>query len=249
MILAPGGDGLFQFRQRLGQRDRQPGRLPGHEAHRPPVMRGHVGVRAAPFRLAALVVPALRDWFRAGVGDEMVIDVIHPGGHRVGGQHRPGGQSPAAPADRPHPRSRPAPGRRVRRCGSTASPASGPAHAAVRCLTCSVVSAPSAKHMLVTDSSATSREPPGRPAARPRRGLQHLPRPGMGRERVQQHRPGIPRPEHPAGDQRPARPRRRRTAAGPSRPGSGRPFPAPPRPPGSPAPRLPFSFGSLLLLW
>ena len=51
--------GLLQLRQRLGQRDRQPGRLPGHEAHRPPVMRGDVGVRAAPFRLAALVVPAL----------------------------------------------------------------------------------------------------------------------------------------------------------------------------------------------
>ena len=83
--------GLLQLRQRLGQRDRQPGRLPGHEADRPPVMRGDVGVRAAPFRLAALVVPALGDRLGAGVGDEVVIDVVHTGGDRVRGQHRAGG--------------------------------------------------------------------------------------------------------------------------------------------------------------
>ena len=154
--------GLLQFRQRLGQRDRQPGRLPGHEAHRPPVMRGDVGVRAAPFRLAALVVPALGDRLGAGVGDEMVIDVVHPGGDRVRRPASPGRPSPAAPADRAASAIAASAGRRVRRCGSTASPASGPAHDAVRCLTCSIVSAPSAKHMLVTDSSATSpdRYPP-----------------------------------------------------------------------------------------
>ena len=153
--------GLPQLRQRLGQRDRQAGRLPGHEQHRPPVMRGDVGVRAASLRLAALVVPALGDRLGAGVGDEMVIDVIDPGGDRVGGQHRPGGHlgSASGSAASATAASR---GRRVRRCGSTASPASGPAHAAVRCLTCSVVCAPSAKHMLVADSKATSanRYPP-----------------------------------------------------------------------------------------
>ena len=37
-------------------------------------------------------------------------------------------------------------GRRVRRPGRVPSPASGPASAAVRCLNCSVVAAPSAKH-------------------------------------------------------------------------------------------------------
>ena len=47
-------------------------------------------------------------------------------------------------------------GRSVRSPGSTASPASGPASAAARCLNASVVSAPSAKPMLTAASSATS---------------------------------------------------------------------------------------------
>ena len=54
-------------------------------------------------------------------------------------------------------------GRRARRPGSAPSPASGPASAAARCLNCSVVAAPSAKHMLTAVSSATSRGSP--PAA------------------------------------------------------------------------------------
>ena len=86
--LRAGPGGLRQLRQRPGEGGRQAGRLAGHEAHRPPVMRGDVGVRAAPFRLAALVVPALGYGLGAGVGDEMVIDVIHPGQDRVRGQHR-----------------------------------------------------------------------------------------------------------------------------------------------------------------
>ena len=55
--------GLLQLGQRLGQRDRQPGRLAGHEAHRPPVMRGDVGVRAAPFGLARLLFQPLPTGF------------------------------------------------------------------------------------------------------------------------------------------------------------------------------------------
>ena len=51
-------------------------------------MRGHVGVRAASFCPAPLVVPALGDRLGAGVGDEVVIDVVHAGDHRVRGQHR-----------------------------------------------------------------------------------------------------------------------------------------------------------------
>ena len=51
-------------------------------------MRGHVRVRAAFLGPAPLVVPALRHGLRAGVGDEVVIDVVHPRGHRVGGEHR-----------------------------------------------------------------------------------------------------------------------------------------------------------------
>ena len=47
-----------------------------------------MGVRAASLGAAALVVPALADRLGAGIGDEMVIDVIHPRDHRVRGQHR-----------------------------------------------------------------------------------------------------------------------------------------------------------------
>ena len=51
-------------------------------------MRGHVRVRTAPFCPAPLVVPPLADGFRAGVRDEMVIDVVHVRDHRVRGEHR-----------------------------------------------------------------------------------------------------------------------------------------------------------------
>ncbi len=54
-------------------------------------------------------------------------------------------------------------GRSVRSGGSVYSPASGPASAGTRCLTCSAVAAPSAKHMLIADSRAASRASP--PAA------------------------------------------------------------------------------------
>ena len=132
-------------------------------------MRGDVGVRAAPFRLAALVVPALADRLGAGVGDEMVIDVVHPGGDRVGGQHR-GGEHPlqrqrvGRVGDRGQPRPQ---GPQVRQ---HRQPGQRPGLAAARCLNCSVVAAPSAKHMLTADSSATSprrRRPPARRPARP----------------------------------------------------------------------------------
>ena len=57
-------------------------------------------------------------------------------------------------------------GRRVRRPGRVPSPASGPASAAVRCLNCSVVAAPSAKHMLTAASTAASPGSAARPPAR-----------------------------------------------------------------------------------
>ena len=83
-----GRDGLLQLGEGFGQRGRQPGRLCGYEAHRAPVVRGDVGVRAAPLGPAPLVVPALGDGLGPGIGDEVVIDVVHPRGHRVGGEHR-----------------------------------------------------------------------------------------------------------------------------------------------------------------
>ena len=220
--------GLLQLRQRLRQGSGQPGRLPGHEAHRPPVMRGHMGVRAAPFRLAALVVPALRDRLGAGVGDEMVIDVVHAGGDRVGGQHRagshllqrqrigrvsdPGQPGPQGPQVRQHrqPGQRPrARGRQVLDLLCRRSP-QREAHAGRR------------------QQGHIGEPVPACAAPGPGRGLQHLPRPGTGRERVQQHRPRIPRPEHPAGDPRPARSRRqgRRLPICPALPCARQPGPA-----------------------
>ena len=51
-------------------------------------MGGHVRVRPAPLSPAPLVVPPLRHGLRAGIGHEVVVDVVHAGGHRVGGEHR-----------------------------------------------------------------------------------------------------------------------------------------------------------------
>ena len=48
-------------------------------------------------------------------------------------------------------------GRSVRSDGSVSSPASAPASAGARCLTCSAVAAPSAKQVLTADSSAAWR--------------------------------------------------------------------------------------------
>ena len=125
----PGRDGFLQLRQGLRQRDGQPGRRAGHEAHRPPVVGGDVRVRPAFLRPAPLVVPALADRFRPGVGDEVVIDVVHAGGHRVRVQHRLGEQPPAAPAGRRASAIAASRGRSVRSAGRAASPASGPASA------------------------------------------------------------------------------------------------------------------------
>ena len=54
-----GPGGFPQLGQRLGQRDAEPGGFPGHEAHRPAVMRGDMGIGAAPLSAAPLVIPAL----------------------------------------------------------------------------------------------------------------------------------------------------------------------------------------------
>ena len=78
-------------------------------------------------------------------------------------------------------------GRSVRRPGSRDSPASGPASAPGRCLNCSAVAAPSAKHRLTADSSATS---PGRassPAAACR-----ISRPRPASRTRAAHRPCVP---------------------------------------------------------
>ena len=115
----------------------------------------HERVRPAFLGLAPLVVPALGHRFRAGIRDEMVIDVVHPEASASAAsiaaasrRCRPSGSQPSAMAA-----SR---GRSVRRCGSRAIPASGPAWAAIRCLNCSAVAAPSAKQLLTADSSAAS---------------------------------------------------------------------------------------------
>ena len=149
--------GFLQLGQRLRQGDGQPGRFPGHEAHRPPVVGGDVGVRAAPSARPRLLFHPFSARLGAGVGDEVVIDVIHPGqpGRRPASPRR---TSAAPAADRCDPRSRPA-------AGAASAPGSGtarprpPFSAPGRCLNCSAVAAPSAKHRLTADSSATS---PGR---------------------------------------------------------------------------------------
>ena len=163
-------------------------------------MRGHVRVRTAPFCPAPLVVPPLADGFRAGVRDKMVIDVVHVRDHRVRGEHRrrehplqlqrvgpvrdrgqAGPQSPQA-GQRDEPGQRPGLGRgqvleRLRRRGTQ------------------------------REAGADRRQQ----RYVPRRGIlpgcggEYVPGPGPGGERVQQHRPRVPRPHRPRG--RPAVPR------------------------------------------
>jgi len=136
--------------------------------------------------------------------------------------------SPAAPPGRTRRRAPASPGRRLRRSGRTAGPASGPACAAVRCLICSILAAPSAKQMLVADSSATSanRCPP--PSASPAtaaadRTWWHLP--GW-RMRAAASRPHTGT-RTPLGD---PRPRRQPPGPGPPAP-AARPAPRPRRRP------------------
>ena len=163
-------------------------------------MRGHVRVRTAPFCPAPLVVPPLADGFRAGVRDKMVIDVVHVRDHRVRGEHRrrehplqlqrvgpvrdrgqAGPQSPQG-GQRDEPGQRPGLGRgqvleRLRRRGTQ------------------------------REACADRRQQ----RYVPRRGIlpgcggEYVPGPGPGGERVQQHRPRVPRPYRPRG--RPAVPR------------------------------------------
>ena len=192
----PGG--LLQLGQRLRQGHGQPGRLAGHEAHRPPVVRGDVRVRAAFLCPAPLVVPPLADRFRPGVGDEVVIDVVHPGQHRVGGEHR-GGEHPLQPqrvgavgdagqrrAQGPQVRQRRQPGQRPGLSRGQVLELLG-------------------GRLPQREAGADGRQQArcGRQAAR-RRG-QHVRGAGARPERVQQHRPRIAGP-HPALNGRPAAP-------------------------------------------
>ena len=124
--LRAGPGGPLQLSQRFGQREAEPGRFPGHEAHRPPVMGGDMGIGAAPLGAAPLVVPPFRDRPGPGIGHEVVIDVVDAGGHRVRGQHRgrehrlhrdrvgPVGDPGQVRPQRPQPRQHPEPGQRPR---------------------------------------------------------------------------------------------------------------------------------------
>ena len=127
-------------------------------------MRGHVRVRAAPSQPGPACCsspsrPASRR-YRGRSGHRRSRRRRSPGPRRAS----PPRTATAAPAGRSRRRSLASSGRSARSPGSAGRPASGPASAAARCLNCSVVAAPSAKHMLTAVSSATS---PGPPAARP----------------------------------------------------------------------------------
>ena len=192
----PGRDGPGQLGQRLGQRDGQSRGLAGHEAHRPPVCRGHVRVRAAPLRPAPLVVPPFRDRLGAGVGDEVVIDVVHPGGLRAGRQHR--GRERRLQLQRVsgtgH-RGQRRPQRPQRRQGGQPGQRPGLGRGQVLDLLGGGRSQ--------REAHAHRRQQGSLPRLAARRVRQDLPGPpGVG---VQQHRPGIPG-EHPAALRRSRRP-------------------------------------------
>jgi hypothetical protein len=85
--LLPGGD-VEQVRQHLGQRLGQPGGFALGEGDRAAGVVDHQGVGAAFLSPSTFVVVSLAHRFRAGVGDEVVIDEVHLQFGGVGGQHR-----------------------------------------------------------------------------------------------------------------------------------------------------------------
>ena len=189
--------GLLQFRQRFGQRDAEPGGLPGDETHRPPVVRGDVGVRAALLRPAALVVPAFRDRLGPGIGNEVVIDVVHAGGHRVRGQHRRGEH--ALQRHRVSTVGDPCQGRpQGAQAGQRAQPGQRPGLSGGQVL--ELLRCRGAEREAHADGRQ-QRHVPRLAAGR----CQDRPGAGLREERVQQHRPRVPRPERPPGRQRPGR--------------------------------------------
>ena len=225
--LRAGPGGLLQLRQRLGEGGGQAGRLAGHEAHRAAVMGGDVGVGTSFLRLAALVVPALGHGLGAGVGDEVVIDVVDPGQDRVGGQHRGGeqalyrngvgviGDGGQPGPDGPQVRQRRQPGQR---------PGIG------RGQVLELLQGRRAQREAPADRRQ-QRHVGGLPA---RRRGQDLPGPGPAAEGVQQHRARIPGHDL-AGDARPGR----RILTGPAASVPVAAAPGVPAGPGSGAPSLP----------